>query len=459
MPVWYYGTEDQKQRFIGGATSDASNEFIVGYAASEPAGSPGGTANFDAPAVGGAGMGVTATRDGDEYVMNGKKYWPCNVGGWDNKGANLNLVVCRTDGRTAAAPRACRRSSSSAAPRASATTTSARGPALRAELPDHVRQRASPGGEHDRGRQGQRRSAHQPQLRLVGPGRRHRRGRGRPRRVRGRPRVGQDVHRRRPEADHPLPVPGLRARRCRGEDRGGPVLLLEVRPLPRPARLPRRDARRDVQDPLHRDAVRLRLQVHAGRRSQLRRPQALATTATCARRPSCRSTTRATSACSVAAYTASWPTRRSTRARSWTTRRSSSPRRWRASTPSRVRPPTLASPSPSEARSTRSSGAAGASLRSHRLRPGKEANAFSSSVVRSKLPASPCWVANRVRVRLAPPQRGLEHLLAVARVGGVEVDAGLDDLVDAVQDGRVECDVGGGQLAVELLHGAGADDR
>ena len=36
MPVWYYGTEDQKQRFIGGATGDTSNDFIVGYAASEP---------------------------------------------------------------------------------------------------------------------------------------------------------------------------------------------------------------------------------------------------------------------------------------------------------------------------------------------------------------------------------------------------------------------------------------
>src|SRR5688572_22409390 len=78
LPVWYYGTEEQKQRFIGTATSDTSNEFIVGYAASEPAGSPGGTANFDAPAVGGAGMGVTATLDGDAYVLNGKKYWPCN---------------------------------------------------------------------------------------------------------------------------------------------------------------------------------------------------------------------------------------------------------------------------------------------------------------------------------------------------------------------------------------------
>jgi nitroalkane oxidase len=97
MPVWYYGSEEQKERFIAGATSDTSNEFIVGYAASEPAGTPGGTANFDAPAVDGAGMGVTATLDGDEYVIKGRKYWPCNVGGWDNQGADLNLVVVRTD--------------------------------------------------------------------------------------------------------------------------------------------------------------------------------------------------------------------------------------------------------------------------------------------------------------------------------------------------------------------------
>jgi acyl-CoA dehydrogenase len=97
LPVWYYGTEEQKQRFIGKATADRSGEFIVGYAASEPPGSPGGTANFDAPAAGGAGMAVTARRDGDEIVLNGRKYWPCNVGGWDGQGADLNLVVVRTD--------------------------------------------------------------------------------------------------------------------------------------------------------------------------------------------------------------------------------------------------------------------------------------------------------------------------------------------------------------------------
>ena len=53
---------------------------------------------------------------------------------------------------------------------------------------------------------------------------------------------------------------------------------------------------------------------------------------------------------------------------------------------------------------------------------------------------------------------GLEDLLAVAGVGGVEVDARLDDLVDAVEDRCVERDVGGGELAVELLHCAWSDD-
>ena len=53
----------------------------------------------------------------------------------------------------------------------------------------------------------------------------------------------------------------------------------------------------------------------------------------------------------------------------------------------------------------------------------------------------------------------LEYVLAVAGVGGVEVDTRANDLVDAVEDRGVERDVGGGQLAVELLHGPRADDR
>ncbi len=97
LPVWYYGTEEQKDRFLRAATSDPSGEYIVGYAVSEPAGSPGGTANFDAPLPSPVGIGVTADLDGDEYVLNGRKYWPCNVAGWDGQGANTSIVVVRTD--------------------------------------------------------------------------------------------------------------------------------------------------------------------------------------------------------------------------------------------------------------------------------------------------------------------------------------------------------------------------
>ena len=125
MPVWYWGTEEQKQRFIATATADTSDEFIVGYAASEPPGTPGGTANFDAPAVGGAGMAVTATLDGDEYVINGRKYWPCNVGGWDNQGAELQPRRRAAPIPRPAARARCRRSSSSAARRGSPTSRSA----------------------------------------------------------------------------------------------------------------------------------------------------------------------------------------------------------------------------------------------------------------------------------------------------------------------------------------------
>lgn len=97
LPVWYWGTDEQKNRFLRAATSDPSGEYIVGYAVSEPAGTPGGTANFDAPAPHPVGIGVTARRDGDDYVLNGRKYWPCNVAGWDGQGANVNIVVVRTD--------------------------------------------------------------------------------------------------------------------------------------------------------------------------------------------------------------------------------------------------------------------------------------------------------------------------------------------------------------------------
>ena len=97
MPVYWYGSAEQKDHWLRKATSDPAGEYIVGYAVSEPAGTPGGTANFDVPLPRPAGMGVIATRDGDSYVLNGRKYWPCNVAGWDGQGANVSMVVVRTD--------------------------------------------------------------------------------------------------------------------------------------------------------------------------------------------------------------------------------------------------------------------------------------------------------------------------------------------------------------------------
>ena len=97
LPVWYWGTEAQKEKVLNAATSDPTGEWIAGYGASEPPGTPGGTANFDTPLPSPVGIGVTARLDGDSYVLNGRKYWPCNVGGWDGQGANTSLYVVRID--------------------------------------------------------------------------------------------------------------------------------------------------------------------------------------------------------------------------------------------------------------------------------------------------------------------------------------------------------------------------
>ena len=274
MPVWYYGTEEQKQRFIGTATADTSGEYIVGYAASEPPGSPGGTANFDAPAVDGAGMGVTATLDGDSYVLNGRKYWPCNVGGWDNLGANVNLVVVRTDashGGTSGLSAIMVERFTPGVTYHSISTSAQRSAPNCEILFDNAR---VPAGNMLEGAKGNGDLLINRNFAWSGPVA----GIGAVAVARAAYedalRVGQDLHRGWSQADHQLPVPGLRPGRRRREDRGGPVLLLEDGPLPGPARLPRRDARGDVQGALHRDALRLCLQVHAGGRRQRRGQEA-----------------------------------------------------------------------------------------------------------------------------------------------------------------------------------------
>lgn len=96
MPVAWYGSDEQKERFLRAATSDPTGEYLGGWTASEPPGNPSGTANFDIPLPRPAGVGLTAVRDGDDYIVNGRKYWPSSAG-WDERGVNAGTLIVRTD--------------------------------------------------------------------------------------------------------------------------------------------------------------------------------------------------------------------------------------------------------------------------------------------------------------------------------------------------------------------------
>lgn len=97
MPIVWFGTKQQKERWLTEATSDPTGTYLAGWVVSEPAGTPGGTANFDHPGAHPVGIGVTCERRGAEYVLNGRKYWPSNAAGWDLRGANVNVCIVRID--------------------------------------------------------------------------------------------------------------------------------------------------------------------------------------------------------------------------------------------------------------------------------------------------------------------------------------------------------------------------
>ena len=93
-PLIWYGNEEQKQKWLGAAINGA-NDFIVSWVVSEP----GGTAAFDHPGKHPVGIRTTAEYDPatDEYIINGEKMWNTNASGWDKQGADINVVVARTD--------------------------------------------------------------------------------------------------------------------------------------------------------------------------------------------------------------------------------------------------------------------------------------------------------------------------------------------------------------------------
>ena len=96
MPLVWFGSDAQKEKWLPEACNDPTNSYLAGWVVSEPAGNPGGTANFDHPSPK-AGIQVTADLKNGEYIINGRKYWPSSAAGWDMKGANVNTVVVRTD--------------------------------------------------------------------------------------------------------------------------------------------------------------------------------------------------------------------------------------------------------------------------------------------------------------------------------------------------------------------------
>lgn len=91
QPLLQFGTKEQRTRLLV-PFLDESRDAMAALAFSEV----GGSASFDSPDPA-AGIQTTAVRDGDEWVINGRKQFTTNATGWDGKGADLITVVCRTD--------------------------------------------------------------------------------------------------------------------------------------------------------------------------------------------------------------------------------------------------------------------------------------------------------------------------------------------------------------------------
>jgi alkylation response protein AidB-like acyl-CoA dehydrogenase len=91
QPLLQFGTKEQRARLLA-PFLDESRDAMAAFAFSEV----GGSGSFDS-ADPSAGIQTTARREGDEWVINGRKQFTTNATGWDGKGAEVITVVCRTD--------------------------------------------------------------------------------------------------------------------------------------------------------------------------------------------------------------------------------------------------------------------------------------------------------------------------------------------------------------------------
>lgn len=88
-PIINFGNEDQKRLFLPDVVT-ASGDRLAAFAFTEVTGG----SNFDCPEPT-AGVQTIVRREGDEWVMNGKKHSTTNACGWNGEGAELISVVCR----------------------------------------------------------------------------------------------------------------------------------------------------------------------------------------------------------------------------------------------------------------------------------------------------------------------------------------------------------------------------
>ena len=91
LPVMLGGSPEQHRHFLA-PFLEGSGAPLAALCNSEP----GGSANFAAAAPG-AGTRTQARLDDGQWVITGTKQWISSATGWDEKGADLLCVVCRTD--------------------------------------------------------------------------------------------------------------------------------------------------------------------------------------------------------------------------------------------------------------------------------------------------------------------------------------------------------------------------
>jgi butyryl-CoA dehydrogenase len=91
MPILRGGTPDQRDRLLS-PFLESRGAPLAAFCSTEP----GGSANAGAPPPG-DGVRTVAKRDGDRWIIDGRKKWISSATGWDRTGADLLCVVCRTD--------------------------------------------------------------------------------------------------------------------------------------------------------------------------------------------------------------------------------------------------------------------------------------------------------------------------------------------------------------------------